>query len=177
MATIRVATVATITLLSFHLFQMVGIAANSKGGVYAVSADNSGLIGAPVMYRDTMLIVVTDEGVAAIVFQEKDAKLVNQSAKYRFRFLKDSNSEEVTGTGIVLDSSNKEELTVKAGPIRVGWSGSSHARGWIYYQPEEMQICIASANRFDDSFTEEAPGVKHPVQKLDLKRFVKKQKG
>jgi len=175
MPTIRIATLGTLTLLSFYLFETVAHSEMPKAEVFAESPDNSGLIGAPVMYRDAMLIVVTDEGVAAIVFHEKDAKLINHSAKYRFRFLKDAKSEEVSGTGIVLDTVNdKEKLTIKAGPIRVGWSGGGHDRGWVYYRPEDMQICMAHANRFEDTFVTDGD-VNHPIQKLDLKRFLKKQ--
>jgi bla regulator protein BlaR1 len=164
-----------ITLALFGLTD-AGAADGEKLRGYAESRDNSGLIGAPVMYRNTMLIVVTDEGVAAIAFREKDPKLINASAKYRFRFLKDAKSDEISGTGIVLDSvGDIEERTIKAGPIRVGWSGGSHDRGWIYYQPEDMQICIAAADRFEDSIVHPGPGENRPMQKLDLKRYLRKR--
>ncbi|MBS0261460.1 MAG: hypothetical protein JSS02_05840 [Planctomycetes bacterium] len=154
-----------------------GVADGKTPRVYAESSDNTGLIAAPLVYRDAILIVVTDDGVAAIEFRDKDAKLVNKSAKYRFRYLKDARSEEVAGAGIVHDSGNDiEECTIKAGPIRVGWSGRSADRGCIYYQPEEMQICIAEASRFEDSAAHPVPGESQLIQKLDLKRFLKKQK-
>ena len=178
MSNFRMATFGTITILSLQLVQIVGLGAEPGEGVYAASNDNSGPISAPVQYRDMMLIVVTDDGVAAVVFQEKDPKLINKSARYRFRFLKDAESEEITGAGIVLDTVNStEERTIKAGQIRLGWSGGSHDRGWIYYLPEDVQVCISEASRFEDGFLKS--GVQDsngPVPKLDLKRFLKKQK-
>ncbi len=173
MSPICVAALGTITFLSV-LLESVGLGAGPVAEVYAESPDNSGLIGASFSYRDTMLIVTTDDGVAAIVFQEKDPKLSMTSVKYRFRFLKNAESEEIMGAGTVLDTtSNKESLTIKAGAIRVGWSAGGHNLGHIYYQPEEMQISIASARRFDDIEKTDLTG---PVSKLDLKRFLKKQK-
>lgn len=174
MTSIRIVAFASIMLMTICMVQTVVHSAKPEAGVYGASLNNTGLISAPVFYRDTMLIAVTDQGVAAIVFQEKDAQLVNSSARYRFRYLKDSESEELAGEGIVLDTVNdKERLTVKAGPIRVGWSGSGHDRDWVYYNPDEMLLCIAKADRFDDSIWADVPGPPHRVQKIDLKRFLK----
>lgn len=183
MSTIRIGAMGTVALV-FYLFQIAGPRADlpaadsdPKATVYGDAEDNSGRISAPVVYRDLMLIVVTNEGVAAIVFDEKDPKTSRSgSARYRFRFLKNAESAEVTGTGMVLETANNiEDVTIKAGPIRVGWSGGGHDRGWIYYQPEDMQISIAQARRFNESIVEFADEP-HPIPKLDLKRFLKKQK-
>lgn len=173
MAMVRFATLATCAFLSVHALRTDALSANPEAGVYSTTRDNTGFISAPVRYQETMLIAVTSDGVAAIVFDVKDAKLVNKSARYRYRYLKDATSKEVSGTGIVLDSVNDlDALTIKAGQIRLGWSGGGHDRGWIYYKPEETQLSVVSADRFNDT-VEQDVNARLPVKKLDLKRFLK----
>ena len=138
---------------------------------YAASLDNSGMISAPVTYKETMLIAVTKEGVAAIVFGEQ----VDKGIRYRFRFLPADGTKEITGEDAVWETylDGKYEgakETVKAGRISFGWSRSGDDRGWFYYKPEKMRLQIASANRFED-YTRNLDGKK--VEKLDLKRFLK----
>jgi hypothetical protein len=140
---------------------------------YGASADNAGLIAAPVTYKDTMLIVVRSDGVAAIVF----GKPIERGITYRFRFLRKDSGNEITGHGSVFERYrgghyDGGRLTILAGTIRIGWSAGDEARGWVYYEPESLRLQIASAKRFEDS---DADGLRDsaPCAKLDLKRFFK----
>lgn len=140
---------------------------------YAASSTNSGLISAPVTYKDLMLIATTPDGVAAIVFGDR----VENGTNYRFRYLKRDAIEEVDGEGVVFEKYTDGKydggtLTIKAGAIRIGWSRGDDKCGWIYYEPEKMRVSIASAVRFGDHDKAVRPSNSH-VEKLDLKRFVK----
>lgn len=146
-------------------------APEEENQTYGVSNDNTGYISAPVMYKDTMLIVVTKAGVAAIVFDEP----VDKGRNYRFRFLPADGTKEVTGQGAVWETylDGKYEganATIKAGGISIGWSAGGNDRGWLYYEPEKTRMQIATAKRFQDR---KSPVTNQKVEKLDLKRFRK----
>jgi|GEM_PF-6847658 len=116
---------ATIVIIAICSMQAVVRSEKSEPGVYAASEGNTGLISAPIIYGDTMLVVVTDAGVAAIRFAVKDANLINSSARYSYRYLKDKDSKEIAGEGKLWDTVNDiDKLTIKAGPIRIGWRQS-----------------------------------------------------
>jgi len=148
---------------------------------YGTSRDNTGLISAPVTYKDTMLVAVTSDGVAVIVFAEpiEDDEHTKGGIKYRFRFLQKGSEKEIVGEGSVFEKYKEGnydggQLTIKAGAIRIGWSAGGDVRGWVYYKPESMRLQIASADRFEDRVALE--GVHRDVvhyEKLDLKRFLK----
>lgn len=138
---------------------------------YAVSLDNSGLISAPVVYKDIMLIAVTSEGVAAIMFTDG----IDHGAKYRFRYLPNDDGEEQTGVGGVFEQYKDGQydggkLTIRAGKIKIGWSAGGDDRGWVYYLPETTTIQIASSERFQTT-TKPGPDGELVYEKLDLKRF------
>jgi uncharacterized protein (TIGR03067 family) len=140
---------------------------------YSSANDNTGFVTAPVTYTDTMLIAVASEGVAAIVFGEP----VERGRKYRFRFLKKGAAHETVGNGHVFERYTDGhydggKLTIRAGPIRIGWSAGDDDRGWVYYKPESMRVQIASAERFEDKDVTLGDEIVHR-EKLDLRRFLK----
>lgn len=135
-----------------------------------VLADPPERLSAPVTYKDTMLIAVTKDGVAAIVFGDP----VEMGRKYRFRFLPIDGGKEISGEGSVWETYvdgkyDGGNLDIKAGPITFEWSRGGDDRGWVYYQPEDLRLQIANADRF-----EEHEGLdSKKIEKLDLKRFLK----
>jgi len=138
---------------------------------YGTSSDNTGNISAPVTYKDLMLVAVSPEGVAAIVFGD----LIEHGRKYRFRYLPKGEDNEITGEGEVFErrKGNRYDggkLTIRAGDIKIGWSLGGDESGWIYYEPEKLRVQIASADRFEDS-----RGIidNRKFDKIDLKRFLK----
>lgn len=135
-----------------------------------VLADPPERLSAPVTYKDTMLIAVTKDGVAAIVFGDP----VDMGRKYRYRFLPSDGEKEITGEGSVWETYvdgkyDGGNLNIKAGSISFEWSQGGDERGWVYYQPEETRLQIANADRFEahEGFDSKK------VEKLDLKRFLK----
>ncbi|MEX1232405.1 MAG: hypothetical protein WEB58_19320 [Planctomycetaceae bacterium] len=140
---------------------------------YATGSGNTGFVSAPVTYKNIMLIAVTPEGVAAVVFDET----VGRGVKYRFRCLQNGWTDEIVGEGTVFEKYTDGKyaggkLTITAGPIRIGWSAGGDAGGWVYYEPEKLRLQIASGDRFEDENKELGDRVvRH--EKLDLKRFLK----
>lgn len=125
----------------------------------------------PVQYKQIMLIAVTTDAVAAIVFGEE----VERGTKYRFRCLQKGWNGEIIGEGTVSEKYTDGKydggkLTIVAGPIRIGWSACGDGQGWVYYQPEKMRLQIASAARFQDE-DKNAGQDSIRIEKLDLKRF------
>lgn len=142
----------------------------------SVSHDNTGMISAPIVYKDLMLIAVTTDGVAAIAFGEE----IEHGAKYRYRCLRKGWANEVIGEGSVFEKYTDGQydggnLWIEAGAVRIGWSTRDAGHGWVYYEPEKMRLQIANAKRFE---TYEDPPVGNAVlstrvEKLDLRRFLK----
>lgn len=136
-----------------------------------VLADPPERVSAPVTYKDTMLVAVTKDGVAAIVFGDP----VELGRKYRFRFLPADGGKEITGEGSVWETYvdgkyDGGNLDIKAGPVSFEWSQGGDDRGWVYYQPETLRLQIANADRFEDN---ERGVDSRKIEKLDLKRFLK----
>lgn len=117
-------------------------------------------VSAPVVYKDLMLILSTEEGVAAIDFEEP----IEQGVRYRFRYFPVGDAAETTGTGRVFEKykrfpneaggiqvvDDSGQLWIEAGEIRVEWSFSGSERGWIYYAPEKTRVQIANSDKFAD---------------------------
>ncbi len=142
---------------------------------YGSANDNSGMIAAPVHYKNQMLVAVTAKGVAGVVFDEA----IDKQVRYRFRYLKNGATEEIVGEGTIFErytdgKYDGGELTIKAGETRIGWSMGGEKQGWVYYKPEDLQLHLASAERFED----QGEGVRlegsRKVEKLDLTRFLKR---
>lgn len=127
---------------------------------------------ARVGYQDTMLVLVSDKGAAAVVFQ--DAAKDGTSVRYQFRYESRDGTVKEGGSGVVFERYKKgrptgkpgefelindgSETKLTAGPLAIEWSASGEPYGWVYYVPEEVHLSIAKA---DDYKT------------LDLKRFFK----
>jgi hypothetical protein len=131
-------------------------------------------VSAPLLYEDTMLIIVSDDGVAAVVFRPT----VNGSAAYDFRFEgKDGQTIENVDRPLYEqrnpDGKMGGEVFIKAGPIAVQWSKHSEKRGWIYYRPEKIKVYFANARDFTDRVEDTGFNMKGLIPRLDLQRFVK----
>ena len=141
--------------------------------VRGFAADTPEKISAPVVYQNLMLILTTNDGVAAVAF----GKEIDEGVTYRYRFLPKGAEKEESGEGKVFEKYRRvptkdgpqgqvvtgledlgSKLVLAAGPIKLEWSYSAPGRGWIYYQPEQIRVQIANAKEFD---------------KADLKRFRK----
>jgi hypothetical protein len=141
--------------------------------VRGFAADTPEKISAPVVYKNLMLILTTNDGVAAIAF----GKEIDEGVTYRYRFLPKNGEKETSGEGKVFEKYRRvptkagphgqvvtgledlgSELVIAAGPVRLEWSYSAPGRGWVYYQPEQIRVQIANAKEFEKS---------------DLKRFRK----
>jgi tetratricopeptide (TPR) repeat protein len=123
-------------------------------------------ISAPVVYKELMLVLSDEEGVAAIAFTSE----IEYGVKYRYRYLPKHGKEE-SGTGEVFerhgrladdgaDGKQKADahvkLSLKAGPLHVVWSWAEAGKGYIYYHLELIRVQIANAEDFE---------------KIDLARF------
>lgn len=137
----------------------------------ATTLDNTGPVSAPVMYKKTMLIVVTPEGVAAIIFEKPSTR--GTSTEYRYRFQPADGSEETTGNGRVYERLVNEQynsMHIKAGKIVLPWSGGGAESGWVYYSPEDISLQIANSSRFTDSVIKQGDEELRS-EKLDLRRY------
>ena len=152
-----------------------GFAASGSGEerLYSISA--------PVVYKDLLLVVTSEHGVAAIEFTElidiQNEEEVLQGIGYRFRFLHKDHAKELSGVGRVYEfrdpdtgdyQEEKSEQYIEDGANRLKWSIGGDKRGWIYYKPEEIRVQIAHADRFQARV--DAVGGRRP--KLDLSRFL-----
>ncbi|HZL87659.1 MAG TPA: hypothetical protein VFB96_04720 [Pirellulaceae bacterium] len=131
-------------------------------------------ISAPVAYGSTMLVLVSDEGVGAVVFRPT----ADGGATYDFRY-EGNDGKKLEGAGKPLfETRNAKgdltgELYVKAGPISVGWSKGGDSKGFIYYTPEKVQAHLAIDHDFRDRMQRVPGGEDRIVPKLDLQRFRK----
>jgi|SRR6267142_1761408 len=122
----------------------------------------------------TMLILVADDGVAAVVFRG----IGDGSASYDYRFETKGGARTEAGTRALSerrDAGGKlaGELYIKAGPIAIGWSRADAGRGWLYYTPEKVEVHLADARDFADRVEPAGEGIVRPVPKLNLQRFLK----
>jgi hypothetical protein len=135
-------------------------------------------VSAPVIYEDLMLVLVTKEGAAAVVFHDPAAD--GNGVSYKFRYQSADGKTHKTGSGMVVerkldDGSGYDEtlLDIKAGPIALHWSRGNPVRGWIYYSPEVMQVHMAHADSFEVQV--KMFGLQRlEIEALDLKRFMPK---
>ena len=133
-------------------------------------------ITAPLAYKDLMLVLVTKDGAAAVVF----ADATETSVDYKYRYESADAKTKKTGTGKLFEKRieqggfDEEGLHIVAGPVTVKWSRSSDTRGWIYYIPEAVAVHMANAENFEESVLE-IPGKKNIIhKKLDLQRFIRR---
>lgn len=144
-----------------------------KSTVLKGEVDDTETISAPVYYKNTMLIVINSDGIAAIVFGDQ----IELGTKYRYRYLKHGTDEEVTGEGSVFEKYTDGKyaggtLNILAGDVSIEWSRGGNESGWIYYQPEKMRVQIASAARFEkEPDRNDFRDSRSPLPKINLKRF------
>ena len=134
---------------------------------------------APVAYKDLMLVLVTKDGAAAIVFH--DPVEDGAGVSYKFRYESADGKTTKSGDGKVLErrldggkgAYDETLLDIKAGPIALRWSKCNLDHGWIYYIPEVMQVHMANAKNFEDYVENFGP---HRIERkaLDLKRYMRK---
>ena len=116
-------------------------------------------ISAPIVYKELMLIVDNEDGIAAIVFPKE----VKYGVKYRYRYLTKHGKEE-SGEGEVSEkhkrlssetpgeaaiASDQGKLSLNAGPLHLIWSFAEAGRGYVYYHPELVRVQIANAADFE----------------------------
>ncbi len=133
-------------------------------------------ITAPLAYKDLMLVLVTKDGAAAVVF----ADATETSVDYKYRYESADAKTKKTGTGKLFEKRieqggfREEGMHIVAGPVTVKWSRSSDTSGWIYYIPEAVAVHMANAKNFEESVLE-MPGKKNIIhKKLDLQRFIRR---
>lgn len=135
-------------------------------------------VSAPVTYQDLMVVLVTKEGAAAVVFHDPVEE--GAGVSYTFRYESADGKTKKAGDGKVVERKLPEGgydqtlLYIKAGPIAVEWSRGGKERGWIYYAPELVRAHLANARDFDPRSEVVPPGNSAVRQALDLKRFMGK---
>ena len=151
-------------------------------------------IAAPVHYEDTILVVTTKQGVAAIQFTKPIDSDGRTGLEYQYRFLEEGKEEE-TGKGDVfvrdggmlpeerlakgLDPESAEpqlpnRTVIRAGKIDLVWSPGAPGKCYVYYAPEDTRVQLASGKKSAPSGAFSLPGAKsapEPLFKHDLKRF------
>jgi hypothetical protein len=151
-------------------------------------------VAAPVHYEDTILIVSTKQGVAALQFTKPIDSDGRTGLEYRYRFL-EGGKEEITGKGEVftrargmlpeerlakgLDPESDEpqlpnKTLIRAGKIELVWSGGAPGKCYVYYAPENTRVQITSGKKTAIPSVFQLPDAKpapEPLFRHDLKRF------
>jgi hypothetical protein len=127
-------------------------------GVHTPAPDE---IAAPVYYADTLLIVSTRQGVAAVAFGKpiEDDERLGVNYRYQFR-AKDGTERSGKGelyeirrlpvelNGVPEDEGSSLAQTVmRVGDIQIVWSRHSNEKGFVYYRPEDMRVQFAVATK------------------------------
>ena len=132
---------------------------------------------APVGYKDLMLVLVTRDGAAAVVFEGVAAD--GNQVEYRFRYESADGKKKLSGTGKLFERQlgqggyDPAGLSIAAGPISVKWSRGGADRGWIYYAPEVVTVHLAHADNFAARVRRLGQQV-FEDKELDLRRFMRK---
>jgi hypothetical protein len=120
------------------------------------------------VYAESLLVLVSEQGVAAVAFTEA----IDDGLVYSFRFeSRDGNTKEA-GSGKAFEryrmkasKDGTEErvndggrLFIQAGPLRVGWSLGSRSNGWVYYTPSDTDAQFVPVE---------------PLGTIDLRDFVR----
>jgi hypothetical protein len=120
------------------------------------------------VYRESLLILVSKQGVAAVASTES----TDDGIVYSFRFESGDGSTKETGSGKaferVKETTLKDgttevvndggKLFIQAGALRVGWSLGSRSEGWVYYTPGTTDAEFVPLE---------------PLDKIDLRPFVR----
>jgi hypothetical protein len=170
----------------------ISIVASILGGLSARGADPppqghilppADAIPAPVYYKDTMLILTTKKGVAAVAFDNPINLADREGIAYRYRFRSKDGHEE-TGKGEVYEGiggpdddaeSLPFQVVIRAGNNQILWSRSNATKGYVYYSPEKMRVQIASSaiRKGPNLFKAVRPRepIVDPLTATDLSRF------
>jgi hypothetical protein len=156
------------------VFTSVGLAAPRPKPVDPVPSE----IPAPVAYKDLMLVLVTKDGAAAVVFNNPAAD--GNGVEYSYRYESRDGKKKLEGTGKLFeqklngrDTYDPDGLAIVAGPVKVTWSRGGAERGWIYYAPELVTVHLAHANNFKERPSKFGDG-RDVTEELDLRRFMRK---
>jgi len=131
-------------------------------------------IPAPFVYEGTMLVLVSDDGVAAVIFRPT----AGGGAAYDYRYEGNDGKQLKSYNQPLFETRNPKgdmigELYIKTGPISLGWSHGGDTKGWIYYTPEKVTVHLADAKDFADR-VDTFGGAARVMPKLDLQRFRKR---
>jgi hypothetical protein len=132
-------------------------------------------VSAPVAYQDLMLVLVTKDGAAAVIFTPG---ATGEEVGYSFRY-ESADGKKLAGTGKLFERKlmgggyDPDGLFVVAGPVKIEWSRGNADRGWIYYSPEVVTVHLAHADNFAERRRKLGNGVIVDTE-LDLRRFMKK---
>ena len=135
-------------------------------------------VAAPVAYSDLMLVLVTKDGAAAVIFDSVAAE--GNEVEFSFRYESADGKKKLSGTGKLFERRMAQGgydpagLAIKAGEVSVQWSRGGTERGWIYYAPEVVTVHLAHAKDFRDRVEKAAPAGEMKYKELDLRRFMKK---
>jgi hypothetical protein len=136
-------------------------------------------VSAPVAYRDLMLVLVTKDGAAAVIFEGTSTR--GDQVEYSFRYESADGTKKLSGTGKLFERRlgpgggfDPDGLYVVAGPVKIKWSMSGPDRGWIYYAPEVVTVHLAHADNFKGGVQKFGAGLDVEKKELDLRRFMRK---
>jgi hypothetical protein len=142
---------------------------------------------APIAYTDLMLVLVSNEGAAAVIFDEVSED--GNSVQYKFRYQSVDGKKTLCGTGKLFERrlSTAERrlstvggydpygLSITSGPVSIKWSRGGADRGWIYYAPEVVTVHLAHADNFKSQEQKIGfSGESTITEELDLRRFMRK---
>lgn len=131
-------------------------------------------ITARFLYSDTMLLLSSEAGVAAVIFGEPIHTARKQGVHYEYRYESRDGMKKLAGKGELFEMRNRKgqmvgKRYVEAGDIRVPWSVSGDTTGWIYYSPESLRVQLGNARDFGER-TEPWMN-KEKIPAIDLNRF------
>jgi hypothetical protein len=143
-------------------------------------SDPASGLSAPIAYEDLMLVLVSKEGAAAVIFDEVNND--GNAIQYNFRYESADGKKKLSGTGKLFERRldddrgyDPEGLSITSGPVSIKWSRGSRYRGWIYYAPEVVTVHLAHAENFKSHEQKIGfDGETIMVKELDLRRFLKK---
>ena len=149
----HIAFVLLISLPALVVGQVVNIAGKPIGSPRLVS------VRVPI---NGVVVVSLSSGQRALV---QFTSLHGNGAEYRWKYRRDSRSEQQVGTGSVLEKYEKlpalegagsevlplpgHDVIVRAGEIRAEWSTGGDQYCYFYYNPGLAQAAVEPAGRFD----------------------------
>jgi hypothetical protein len=167
-----------LTELLQHRTRAAPIEINVNGRNVVTRTSNttpSSPISVRLAYEGTMLVLVTEEGAAAVTFRA----VGDGSAYYDYRFESRDGTRTYSGTKPLSERKNgngryADEQSIRAGPISMEWSQGGPEHGCIYYFPEKMKVYPAKAEDFADQPGRRVGGrvAARGRPRLDLKRFL-----